>query len=137
MPMLQAALLCDSAQDYAGKISILGGFVSVWNTAGFPVIAPVTFVGRVTIRDNELTQPHEFEISVESPSGQTIFATRGTVIPPEAIVNEIPELYMGLNVVLQLPLTLFEEGMHKVLFKADGDLMSSLPLLARLSAPSS
>ena len=29
MPMLQAALLCDAAQDYQGKISVLGGFVSI------------------------------------------------------------------------------------------------------------
>lgn len=132
MPMLQAALLCDSAQDYAGKISILGGFISVWNVVGFPVIAPVTFVGRVSITDNELEQKHEFEISVESPSGATIFSTKGTVTPPQVVIKEIPELYMGLNVVLQLPLTLFEEGLHRVHFRADGDLMSSLPLMARV-----
>ena len=31
MPMLQAALLCDSAQEYEGKMSVLGGFISILN----------------------------------------------------------------------------------------------------------
>lgn len=134
MPMLQAALLCDSAQEYDGKISVLGGFISIVNVFGFPAATPVTFVGRVSITDDELPKSHEFEVTVETPSGATIFSTRGTAIPSSEIVNQNPELYVGLNVVLQLPLTVFEEGLHWVHFRADGDLMSSLPLLARLNS---
>jgi hypothetical protein len=130
--MLQAALLCDSAQEYEGKMSVLGGFISILNVVTLPAFMPVMFVGRVSITDDELDTPHEFEVTVETPSGTITFSTKGTAIPPPEIVNENPELYVGLSVVLQLPLAISEEGLHWVHFRADNDLMSSLPLLVKL-----
>ena len=128
MPRLQAALLCDSAQEYAGKMSVLGGFISILNVFSLPAFQPVMFVGRVSVEDDELDQTHEFEVNVVTPSGETSFAMKGTAAPSPDIVNENPELYVGLNVVLQLPLGVTTEGMHWVNFKTDDILMSSLPL---------
>lgn len=136
MPMLQAALLCDSAQEYNGKMSVLGGFISIVYVSNFPTFSSIMFVGRVSITDDELEQPHEFEVAIEAPSGETTFATKGTAVPSPEVVNENPELYVGLNLVLQLPLVITEVGLHWVHFRADGDLMSSLPLLARLHTAS-
>jgi hypothetical protein len=134
MPMLQAALLCDSAQEYEGKMSVLGGFISILNVFSLPSFMPVMFVGRVSITDDELEKPHEFEVTFQTPSGTTTFATKGTTNPSPDIVNENPELYVGLSVLLQLPLAINEEGLHWVHFKADDLLMSSLPLLVKLHA---
>jgi hypothetical protein len=133
VPRLQAALLCDSAQEYAGKMSILGGFISILNVFSLPTFQPVMFVGRVSVEDEELNRTHEFEVNVVSPSGETTFTLRGSAIPSVNIVNENPELYVGLNVVLQLPLGVNTEGMHWVNFKTDDILMSSLPLLVKLN----
>lgn len=134
MPMLQAALLCDSAQEYEGKMSVLGGFISILNVYSLPSFMPVMFVGRVSITDDELHEPHAFEVAVDAPSGATIFTTKGTAVLSPEMVNQNPELYVGLNLVLQLPLAVNEEGLHWVHFRADDDLMSSLPLLVRLNA---
>ncbi len=136
MPMLQTALLCDSAQDYEGRISILGGFISIAQVPSLPTYMTVMFVGRVSITDDELDKEHEFEVKVESPSGVALLTMIATAVPSPAIFNENPELHVGLNLVLQLPLAINEVGLHWVRFRADGDLMSSLPLLARLQTPS-
>jgi hypothetical protein len=93
---------------------------------------PVMFVGRVAIEDDELDQPHEFEVTVNAPSGDPIFGAKGTAVPPPQIVNQNPELYVGLNWLLQIPLAVNEEGLHWVNFKVDNVLMTSLPLLVKL-----
>ncbi len=50
-------------------MSVLGGFISILNVFSLPAFMPVMFVGRVAIEDDELDKPHEFEVTVNAPSG--------------------------------------------------------------------
>jgi hypothetical protein len=131
MPFLEAALLCDNAQDYGGKVSILGGFVSIWNCSTFPSDGLPFFVGRVAF-DGQV--PHSFTISVSDPQSEVIFTASAQVGPSASPKLEGIWVAQGLNIVLPIPINFSEAGMYLVKIEVDGVELHQLPLQAVLSS---
>ena len=134
MPHLEAALLCDSAQDYGGRVSILGGFTSIWNCQVFPSAGMPYFVGRVAFGREEQNNGHTFVVLVTDARSETIFTVSATIGPSETPVDTTLLVSKGLNIVLPLAIHFSEAGMYMVILEVDGEMMCQLPLQAMLVA---
>lgn len=129
MPVPQGALLCDSAQDYGGKVSILGGFVSMIFPPALPVVAPIYFAGRLAFTDAEVTREQIIWVRAIGPDGQQLAEIRGEY-NPQPIQNPVPELMIGANVVVPFPFPIQQYGMYRVEMSVNEDPpLVSLPLL--------
>lgn len=131
MPYLHAAFLCDSAADYGGKVSVLGGFISLFNCQDLPSAGLVHFVGRVAFDSSEVRQSHKFSVSVVDPSGEVMFSVTSTVVPTQVVQDDEIKLHQGLNLILPLALTFNVLGVHWVKLEVDGVSMAELPLQVR------
>lgn len=133
MPRLEAALLADSAQDYGGKVSILGAFISIVSMPSFPSAWVVQFVGRVAFSKDELRDTHEVEISVTDNSAETILKVAGSM-GPNAVQSHGVMVEMGANIVLPLFLNFEGPGLYMVKLEVDGREMATLPLHVQLQS---
>lgn len=127
MPVLQGALLCDSAHDYGGLVSILGGFASILRISNFPAISGVWFAGRVGIEHDEARRPHEVVVRAVTDGGDELGRVTARMPPQDPSSLPEPELMGGLNLVFPLPFHITGPGMHWVELTVDGQ-----PPLARL-----
>jgi hypothetical protein len=121
-------LLCDSAADYGGKVSILGGFVSLIYVQTFPTPAPIQFAGRVAFTNEEARQPHTVVIRAKNPEDEVIAEVRGEIPPGDPSNLPAPELMGGLNVVVPMPFPIAGPGLFQVEFLVDDLLFVSLPV---------
>ena len=128
MPFLQGALLCDSAADYGGKVSILGGFVSIIYVQMFPTPAPIQFAGRVAFSDEEARQPHTIVIRAKNAEDEVIAEIRGETPPGDPSTLAAPELMGGLNIVVPMPFPIMHPGLFQVELLVDDQLFVSLPV---------
>lgn len=129
MPVLQGALICDSAHDYNGLVSVLGGFVGVIQVQRIPVPASIWFAGRVGFTSEEATEAHELVVRVVADGSDAPLAeVRGSVGPQDTSKFLVPEQMGGVNLVFPLPFQIEHLGAFWVELKVDGDLFSRLPL---------
>ncbi len=66
-----SVLLCDSAEDYGGKLSVLGAFDSFASTK-FPVLHPFCAIAiRYIVRDED-TGDHVMKVLLVGPDGESL-----------------------------------------------------------------
>ena len=130
MPTLHGAVLCDAAKEYTGKVSILGGFVSVVGSAAFPFVCPISFAGRVGFHLDELDRPHTIFVRMErDEDGELLAELRGDVPAGRPAQVEHPDLAIGVNLVHPLPVGIDRPGLYWVTLRVDEDVdLVRLPL---------
>jgi hypothetical protein len=128
VPILQGALLCDSARDYNGLVSVLGGFVSIVQAPQLPMAAPIWFAGRVGLTNEELRQEHRIEVTAESDSGEVLAHIEWRLLGPTGAPVPHPDLTTGFNVVTPMPFPVKEVGMYWIGMKVDEEPLVRLPL---------
>lgn len=133
MPRLEAALLADNAQDYGGKVSILGGFVSMLNVPGIPFAYVVQFVGRVSFSREDLEVPHHVQVSVTDDGANAIF-TANLELPPAPGVQDGVFVEKGQNLLVPLLLNIEAPGIYVVVLEVDGEELAQLPLQVAVRA---
>jgi len=131
VPVLQGALLCDSAKEYNGLVSVLGGFVSILNVPSLPALSPVVFAGRVGFSIAETKNPHHIRIVVTSDNG-VLAEVVGSVPPLDPKTVFDPEFAVGMNLIFPLPVQFDQAGMYWFELTIDEDLMVRLPLKVNL-----
>lgn len=135
---MEAAMLCDFAADYGGRISILGGCVSSVQSLGFPAMHQMYFVARPAyLDDEEGLAPHTFSLVVEGPDGQELARTGGTFQgerTPEVAARN-PQMTAGFNLIFPIPMPLAGPGLHIVVFTLDDNTPIRLPVDVTLVAP--
>lgn len=131
MPYLQAAILCDTAREYDGKIFILGGFAEIVyaETLGGP--CPVSFAGRIGFGHDELTTDHLITLVVKDPSDAEVARVDGQMGPQDASKLPVKELPGAINVITPLPFPLTTYGTYWVDLSVDGNLFVKLPLVVK------
>lgn len=131
-----AAILCDSANDYQGKLCVLGAFDSIY-AGRFPAIHPHCALAiRLLFRPEEEGQ-HELKITLtDSDGGSVLPDGGGPVIRFD--VPEIPDetFFLSRNFVLDLNgLPLPKPGQYSFDVRVDGEILSQIPLQAMNMPP--
>jgi hypothetical protein len=131
MFILQGAVICDAARDYGGKVSILGGFVSIlWPTQlGIP--APIWFAGRVAFSHDELDRPHSLQIIIKNDQDAELARVTGEMPIQDSTQLPTQELMGGTNLVLPLPFPMLSYEMHWIELWVDNVSLVRLPLLLK------
>jgi hypothetical protein len=136
MPVLLGALLCDAARDYSGKVSILGGFVSILYAPEVPTISPLWFAGRVAYSRDEVADTHVMIVRVRAEtSGEQLAEVLATQRPQDPGRWPDSEVAGGANLVFPLPFQIQSYGLYWVDLIVDGDLMLGLPLSVNSPPP--
>ena len=128
MPQLLGATICDAAQEYGGKISILGGFVSALH-APLGAICPSVFCGRIGFDDDELSKEQYIFIAVRDPEGNEIARADSAVGPFDTSSLRYPELMGCVSPIVPIPFVIEKYGRHVVAFGCNDVEFTLLPLL--------
>lgn len=131
-----AAILCDSAADYQGKLCVLGAFDSIY-AGRFPAVHPhCALAVRLLFKPEEEGQ-HEMKITLIDSDGKSVLPegpngqTGGPVIRFE--VPEIPDdtFFLSRNFVLDLNgLPLPKAGQYSFDISIGSKIIARVPLQA-------
>jgi hypothetical protein len=133
-----SALLCDSAEDYVGKLCVLGAFDS-FASANFPVIHPQCAVAvRYLLRDEDVGQ-HTIRVLLVGPDGESLIPM--PQVPTLNIrVEPLQEnvFFASQNLVLKFQgLQLQGPGQCEVRVLVDGQIARTVPFqIIQLAQPS-
>ena len=121
---LEAAVLCDYAAEYGGRVAMMGAFTSRVIAAQFPTLHQIYFVGRPAwLDEQEGLQPHVVELAVEDPDAAVVARLVGQAVATGPAggtdVPSHPQMPTGMNFVLPLTLPLARPGLHVVVFSLD------------------
>jgi hypothetical protein len=134
VPVLQGALLCDAARDYGGKVSVLGGFVSILWVPQLNIPAHIWFAGRIGFSAAEARHPHAIQIEVVNENGDQLASVTASMPAHDPSQWNEPELMGGGNLVTPLPFPIRNYGIHFVKLTVDGGpTLVELPLMVRQS----
>src|SRR3954468_17854737 len=133
-----SVLLCDSAEDYGGKLSVLGAFDS-FASAKFPVIHPFCAIAvRYLIRDEDAGD-HVMKLHLVGPDGESLLP--GTQVPTFNVRFEpLREnmFFASQNLVLKFQgLQLKAPGQCEIRILLDDKVMRTVPFqIVRVAGPS-
>src|SRR4051812_9528254 len=103
MARTEFALLCSSALEHGGLVSILGGGLNRVKAPQLPIQLVVTVVAQVYWADDELGRPAVLRILVEHADGEQLAKLDGHAIPARA--PDAPAGFpAGMMLVQPLPL---------------------------------
>ncbi len=125
---LEIFTLCDHAQDYGGKLIIVGTFDAIWS-GGFPCVHPsCSIAGRIRFEASEAGR-HALRIQIVDADGREI-------VPPlngELVVTKLAEgRSMAANFVLTLgQLSFPAEGVYSIDLFVDDIPSRSLPVMVQ------
>lgn len=122
---IQAAVLCDCAADYRGKLCILGTFDTIV-TPSLPSTHPHCAVAlRIVFRDAD-EGSHKVQIRLINEDGKNILPN----VEPELRVT-MPEgvFFFSRNLIVNLQQIKFEQaGLYSIDVLLDGLMMARIPL---------
>jgi hypothetical protein len=122
---IQAAVLCDSAADYRGKLCVLGTFDTIV-TATLPSTHPHCSIAlRIVFRDSD-EGPHKLKVRLINEDGRNILPN----IEPELHVK-LPEnvFFYSQNLIFNLQQIKFEQtGLYSIDVIIDEQMMARIPL---------
>jgi hypothetical protein len=122
---IQAAVLCDSATDYRGKLCILGTFDTIL-TANLPSIHPQCSIAlRIVFRDSD-EGTHRLKLRLINEDGKNILPN----IEPELHVT-LPEnvFFYSRNFIFNLQQIRFEQGgLYSIDVLIDEQMSARIPL---------
>ncbi len=128
------ALLCSSALEHDGLVSILGGGLDRVTAPQLPIQVIVTLVARVVWTDEELGQPHVVRFSVEHADGEQLVQVDGSALPTQ-VPGTRSDIPVGQLLIQPLPLEIQRAGHYKVTISLDGQHLAELPLLVEPTPP--
>ncbi|MBS0659924.1 MAG: hypothetical protein JSR82_16920 [Verrucomicrobia bacterium] len=130
-----AAILCDSAADYQGKLCVLGAFDSIY-AGKFPAVHPHCALAIRLLFKPEEEGVHEMKITLIDSDGKNVLPDAGgPTIRFE--VPEVPEdtFFLSRNFVLDLNgLPLPKAGQYSFDISIGGKIIARVPLQA-MSVP--
>ena len=129
---VKLALLADYANVTAeGKLNILGIFDRI-SVNQIPAVHPqMHLILRLEAHPAERDRPHNIEIRLYDPDGQTVFEVKGDVVPHGQVGQAI-----ATNQILTLNnLQLDKAGGYTFVVLVNNDLKSELPLGVELDSP--
>ena len=129
---VKLALLADYANVTAeGKLNILGIFDRI-SVNQIPAVHPqMHLILRLEAHPAERDRPHNIEIRLYDPDGQTIFEVKGDVVPHGQVGHTI-----ATNQILTLNnLQLDKAGGYTFVVLVNNDVKSELPLGVELDNP--
>jgi hypothetical protein len=129
---VKLALLADYANVTAeGKLNILGIFDRI-SVNQIPAVHPqMHLILRLEAHPAERDRPHNIEIRLYDPDGQTVFEVKGDVVPHGQVGQTI-----ATNQILTLNnLQLDKAGGYTFVVLVNNDLKSELPLGVELDNP--
>ncbi len=122
---IQAAVLCDSATDYRGKLCILGTFDTIV-TPSLPSVHPHCSIAiRIVFRDAD-EGPHKLKLRLINEDGVNILPN----IEPELHVKMPENVYFySRNMIFNLQQIRFEQaGLYSIDIMIDEKMASRIPL---------
>ena len=122
---IQAAVLCDSATDYRGKLCILGTFDTIV-TPSLPSVHPHCSIAiRIVFRDAD-EGSHRFKLHLINEDGVNILPN----IEPELHVKMPENVYFySRNMIFNLQQIRFEQaGLYLIDILIDDHMASRIPL---------
>ena len=128
-------MLCDHAHQYEGKISILGGCVSIFNATDVPGFAIVTFVGRIGLEDSDRHPDHHMQIRILNHVNAVVADLQAPIHVDIDGTTFFDGVMSGINIIQPLPVPFTDVGVHWVEFHFDHVLRASLPLLVQRINP--
>ena len=130
---IKLALLADYANVTAeGKLNILGIFDRI-NVSQIPAVHPqMHLILRLEAHPAERDRPHNVEIRLHDPDGQTVFEVKGDLVPQGQ-----PGQTIATNQILTLNnLQLEKSGGYMFIVFVNNDLKTELPLGVEVAAES-
>jgi len=125
---VQVAALCDAAADYAGKLSILGVFDTIF-TAGLPAVQPQCAVALRMVFRKEEEGVHPIVINFVDADGRAVLPALEAAIEV-SMPAEVE--FVTRNVVLNIQHARFENvGTYAVDVLVAGRHIASIPLQVR------
>lgn len=134
MPSLDFALLCNSAMEHNGLVSVLGAGFDRVSAPQWPINIPVTVASRVIWKENELGTPHILRLEVTHQDGEQLARVEGTTVP-----RRQPDMDerrpVGSNLVVVLALQFRREGTYSISIAMDAEPLKALPLTVETVLP--
>jgi hypothetical protein len=130
---VKLALLADYANVTAeGKLNILGIFDRI-NVSQIPAVHPqMHLILRLEAHPAERDRPHNVEIRLHDPDGQTVFEVRGDIVPQGPASRTL-----ATNQILTLNnLQLDKSGGYTFIVFVNNDLKTEVPLGVEVASES-
>lgn len=127
---LEFAFLCDAASDKGGALDALGIGTTLVFAKALPAMHQVTLVLRVAWTGGAIGPGQkQLTVNVTDPNGQQIAGITGSFSVEEgSMINAHPEIPVGANLIMPLPMQLRDYGLHHVEITFEGDSYAPLPL---------
>ena len=125
---IQAAVLCDAATDYNGKLNLLGTFDTIV-TAQFPAVHPQCSIAVRIAFERMEEGKHQLQITFVDEDGKRI-------MPPMDIPVEVTfpgdTTFLSRNFVINIQQLKFDQpGLYSIDLAMDGRQISGIPLAVR------
>lgn len=127
---LEFAFLCDAASDKGGALDALGIGTTLVFARALPATHQFTLVLRVAWTGGPAgPEPQTIGIRIVDPDGEQIAGLRSAfgVDPEEASTLAHPEIPVGANFILPLPVQLVQPGVHQVEITLGDETYPPLP----------
>lgn len=135
MATLGFALLCNSALEHGGLVSVLGGGLDFVSGPQLPMQMVLTLVTRIVWDEEELGHPQVLRVLVEhAEDGEQLARIDGSAVPARG-PGSAPDLPVGNTLVQALPLDIRRAGRYRVSITINGEALVELPLTAETTLP--
>jgi len=123
--------------DSSGLVSVLGAFADRIQGPELPVRGQLWFVARLELEERDFDQTHVFVVAVQhSDRTEQVARLEASAFTGHPIEGQFdPEMPLGSNLVVPLPLEFRRLGIYEVSLVADGEPIWSCPLRVDTSLP--
>lgn len=126
--LLELAFLADAANNQGGNLNALGIGTNLVRVQYLPVVHHITLVVRIAWVGGQIAPGQKtLDARVVDPNDQEIAAVHVVFGVDPNQQNPHPELAVGANMVLPLPMELTTMGVHHVEITVEGDPYPPLP----------
>lgn len=135
MASVDFAILCSSAIEHGGLVSILGGGLDRVSGPQLPMQLVVTLVTRIIWDEAELGHPQILKLLVEhGDDGEQLAKIDGSAVP-NRVPGSASDLPVGNVLIQPLPLDIRRAGRYRVIVAINGEPLATLPLIAETTLP--
>ena len=125
---IQAAVLCDYAADYQGKLCIQGAFDTLY-ARQFPVIHPACALALRLCFEGEDSGDHKLGISITDEDGVALDPERMPIVGDLKIALPEGVSFFTRNLIMNFQGLKFEkDGVYSVDVTLDGELVARTPI---------
>ncbi len=125
---IQAALLCDYAADYQGKLCVQGAFDTLY-ARQFPVLHPACALALRLCFEMEDSGDHKLGISITDEDGVALDKERMPIVGELKVALPEGVSFFTRNLIMNFQGLKFEkDGVYSVDVTLDGELVSRTPV---------